>query len=211
MKKLTVSKINKTRKSAKGRLWVPSEESCICNMQYEKFKGPSRWKNDVVPQHFKRPHEFVNEKSAERRVLVRNDVSAIDQASGSGEGIPSNANLTSDASTQCNDTEVSCLKEENLQLSNQIHHLQNTLQRLDPALLSSSQLHLYTGLKTPEFKCLVSWLCGTSMGRRSHSPDDPATLTYSQKLLMVLMRQNLTQEDLACRFSIDQSSCLKNK
>ncbi len=39
VKKLTVSKINKTRKSAKGRLWVPSEESCICNMHYEKFKG----------------------------------------------------------------------------------------------------------------------------------------------------------------------------
>ena len=40
VKKPTVSKINKTRQSSGGGLWVPSDKSCICNMHYEDFKGP---------------------------------------------------------------------------------------------------------------------------------------------------------------------------
>ena len=65
---------------------------------------------------------------------------------------------------------------------------------------------MYTGLNRGEFNVLASWLTETSVGRRSLSPEDPCTLTFSQKLLLVLMRikQNLTQDDLACRISIDQ-------
>ena len=66
---------------------------------------------------------------------------------------------------------------------------------------------MYTGLNAHEFQCFVSWLTGTSLSRRSRSPDDPATLSFLQILLMVLMRirQNLTQDDLAYRFSVHQS------
>ena len=40
VKKVTVSKINETRQSSGGGLWVPSDESCICNMHYKTLKGP---------------------------------------------------------------------------------------------------------------------------------------------------------------------------
>ena len=176
VKKLTVSKINKTRQSSGGGLWVPSDESCICNMHYEDFEGPSRWKINLVPRYFKRPHEFDHERSVERRVLVRNVLEPVDQASGSSEDVPSTKkSLMCDATTQCNDPlveEVCSLKEKDSKLTGEIHHLQTTLQGL-----ASSQLFMYTGLNAHEFQCLVSWLTGTSLGRRSRSPDDPATLS----------------------------------
>ena len=73
---------------------------------------------------------------------------------------------------------------------------------------------MYTGLSKEEFGCLASWLSVISVGQTSASPlltgltSGESTLTFSQKLLMVLMkvRQNLTQDDLACRFCIDRSS-----
>ena len=85
------------------------------------------------------------------------------------------------------------------QLKNELQQLQTTLQRLDPSLLSNSQLSMYTGLNHAEFNVLALWLTETSVGRRSLSPEDPCTLTFSQKLLLALMRikQNLTQDDLA--------------
>ena len=70
---------------------------------------------------------------------------------------------------------------------------------------------MYSGLGQDEFQCLARWLTTTSIGRRSVSPlstMSDCTLTFSQKLLMTLMRirQNLMQDDLACRFCVDQSS-----
>ncbi len=73
---------------------------------------------------------------------------------------------------------------------------------------------MYTSLGQAEFRCLVTWLSTTSVSRRSTSPcptllsSAESALTFSQTLLLVLMRirQNLTQGDLACRFCIDQSS-----
>ncbi len=70
---------------------------------------------------------------------------------------------------------------------------------------------MYTGLGQNEFQCLASWLTATSICRRSTSPHSSVpdnTLNLSQQLLMTLMRirQNLIQEDLACRFCVGQSS-----
>ena len=54
VKKLTVSKINKTRQgSTCGKLWEPSSDTCICNMHYKDYKGPTRSNNTVVPCYFK--------------------------------------------------------------------------------------------------------------------------------------------------------------
>ena len=150
-------------------------------MHYEDFKGPSRWKINLVPQYFKRSHEFDHERSVER-VLVCNALEPVDQASGS-EDEPSTKSLMCDATTQCNDPLVEEVRSLKAKLTGEIHHLQTTLQRLDPALLSSSQLFMYTGLNAHKFQCLVSWLTGTSLGRRSRSPDDPATLSFSQNYL----------------------------
>ena len=126
-----------------------------------------------------------------------------------GESSSSIEPLARDASTQSDDSLVAknCeLVKEIDQLKNELQQLRTTLQRLDPSLLSNSQLSMYTGLNLAEFNVLASWLTETSVGRRSLSPEDPCTPTFSQKLLLVLMRikQNLTQDDLACRFSIDQ-------
>ena len=54
VKRLTVSTINKTRQGAScGSLWKPSAESCICNMHFKDFKGPTRSNYIVVPCFFK--------------------------------------------------------------------------------------------------------------------------------------------------------------
>ena len=118
--------------------------------------------------------------------------------------------LVCDPSIQCDDLAVenSMLKEELVLMKHEVKRLQTTLQKLDPSILSSTQLYMYTGLNRDEFRILVTWLTGTSIGRRSLLPDDPCILTFSQKVLMVLMRikQNLAQGDLACRFCIEQSN-----
>ena len=225
VKKLTVSKINKTRqRSTSGKLWEPSSDTCICNMHYKDFKGPTRLNSTVVPCYFKRPHDFYTQKAPERRILIRNptvdqvepsdgDCSVDDTSAGDCSVDDTSAvvqPMTCDASTQCDDlaAEHSKLKEELIQIKLEVLRLQTTLQKLDPSMLSSSQLFMYTSLSKEEFRILVNWLTGTSIGRRSVSPDDLCPLTFSQKVLMVLMRikQNLTQDDLACRFCVTQSS-----
>ena len=100
------------------------------------------------------------------------------------------------------------------QSKSEVKHLQTSLQRLDPSLLSQTQLYMYTSRGQVDSNFLVAWLSTSSMGRRSASPcpallpSGESALTFSQTLLLVLMRirQNLTQDDLACRFCIDQSS-----
>ena len=69
VKRAVVSKINQTRKGPKGTNWKPTAESCICNMHYEHFKGPTRSSNIILPQYFKRPHEFPV-PSPKRKTLV---------------------------------------------------------------------------------------------------------------------------------------------
>ena len=99
--------------------------------------------------------------------------------------------------------------QEIMRLNNIVHQLQTTLQRLDPSILLSEQIYMYTGLTKIEFNGLSSWLTGTSVSRRSTSTEcSQIALTFSQKLLMVLMRtrQNISQRDLACRFTVEQPS-----
>ena len=217
VKKLTVSKINKTRQGTTcGKLWEPSSETCICNMHYKDYKGLTRLNNTVVPCYFKQPHEFYSQKVPERRSLIRNPTleqaqpsagsCSVDGGSYDASVLP----LVCNASTQCDDlaVEYSTLKEELVLMKHEVQRLQTTLQKLDPSILSSAQLCMYTGLNQDEFRILVTWLTGTSIGRHSLSPDDPCILTFSQKVLMVLMRikQNLTQGDLACQFCVEQSN-----
>ena len=54
---------------------------------------------------------------------------------------------------------------------------------------------MYTGLSKEEFGCLASWLSVTSVCRTSTSQlptaltSGDSTLTFSQKLMMVLMKE----------------------
>ncbi len=86
-------------------------------------------------------------------------------------------------------------------------------QRLDVVLLNSDELIMYTGLICALFDILLGWLHpAIHMHRDLASPVSlpvPPTgrfLSDSQKLLLVLMqlRQNLTQEDLAFQFDVEQ-------
>jgi len=223
VKRAVVNKINFTRKDAVRGKWKPTAESCICNLHYLNFKGPTRSNSHLLPQYFKRPHESTV-TPAKRRMLVRNHA---DTSSFQVDEIASNStdSVIEDISDQ-EDSHV--LKAQNVELEakirqlesslaqskGEVEHLQTSLQRLDPSFLSQSQLHMYTSLGQAEFRCLVTWLSTTSVSRRSTSPcptllsSAESALTFSQTLLLVLMRirQNLTQGDLACRFCIDQSS-----
>ena len=84
-------------------------------------------------------------------------------------------------------------------------------------------MEMYTGLNPKAFQLLLHWLrpvlpCRSKLDTSLHSlednestsstPCDGRYLDNSQKLLLVLMRirQGLTQEDLAFRFDMDQSS-----
>ncbi len=71
VKRAVVNKINFTRKDAVGGKWKPTAESCICNLHYLNFKGPTRSNSHLLPQYFKRPHESTV-TPAKRRMLVRN-------------------------------------------------------------------------------------------------------------------------------------------
>ena len=79
-----VSRINKTRKGENGSNWKPSAESCICNMHYEDFKGPTRSNTALYPEYFKRPHHglwSVVPPPPKRRLLQRDTPSDDGQVS----------------------------------------------------------------------------------------------------------------------------------
>ena len=101
-------------------------------------------------------------------------------------------------------------------LKTELALLKTKPQRLDVMLLKSEELVMYTGLNPTLFDILLGWLRpAIRMHPESVSPaislPVPHTgrfLSDSQKLLLVLMRlrQNLTQEDLAFRFDVEQST-----
>ena len=134
-------------------------------MHYKDHKRPTRSNNSVLPCYFKRPHE-VNGQSPpsppRRRILVR-ETSVPEKENQCSmntrinEGECSNKRTESvDARTVELEEEVCSLKQElsglrsqaalttsrTLQLQTQVRYLQTTLQRLDPTLLSDSQLHM---------------------------------------------------------------------
>ena len=103
------------------------------------------------------------------------------------------------------------LKKHVQDLKAELAFLKTKSQRLDVVLLKSDELVMYTGLNCALFDILLGWLHpAIHMHRDLASPVNlpvPPTgrfLSDSQKLLLVLMRlrQNLTQEDLAFQFNL---------
>ena len=92
---------------------------------------------------------------------------------------------------------------ENLVLKRKLENFNSHVQRLSLSLLTDFQIQLYTGLSRKVFECLCDWL--NPVLRNKGALDK---LTSSQKLLLMLMklRCNFTQSDLACRFRIEESS-----
>ena len=102
------------------------------------------------------------------------------------------------------------LEQENRELRAQVLALKQTIdslncsvQRLNLSLLSDYQVQMYTGLPRKTVECLLTWLQPVSRKKGANNE-----LAPSQKLLLVLMRLrcNFPQNDLACRFNIEQSS-----
>ena len=92
---------------------------------------------------------------------------------------------------------------ENIKLKEHILFLNTHLQRLNLSLLNDSQVNMYTGMSRKVFDCIDRWLQPVTSKQRANE-----TLSPTQKLLLVLMRlrHNHTQSDLACRFNVEQSS-----
>ena len=92
---------------------------------------------------------------------------------------------------------------ENVKLKEHILFLNTHLQRLNVTLLNDSQVNMYTEISRKVFDCIDCWLQPVASKQRASE-----TLSPTQKLLLVLMRlrHNHTQSDLACRFNVEQSS-----
>ena len=96
------------------------------------------------------------------------------------------------------------LSAENARLKEEIIHLKSHVQSLSVELLDDTQVLMYTGVNRKIFDSLLTWLQPVSKPKKK----DSHLLLPSQKLLMVLMRmrQNFPQGDLACRFVVHQST-----
>ena len=214
--KVVVAQLNKTRKSPTGKMWQPGTEAYVCNSHYEGFKGPTRANPTVVPTLFKRCHDFYTPVAKRnRRVLQRSglDFQQSDEAHNMNmpKSLVEAASLVVSSELRKAGKVDDLLRDvDHLQkyvevLKAEIEVLKTRPQRLDISLLTNTQLHFYTGLSKKVFSVLIKWL---QPALPSTSATHNRFLTDSQKLLMVLMRmrQNLTQEDLACRFDVDQST-----
>ena len=95
-------------------------------------------------------------------------------------------------------------------LKKEVEALQTQPQQLKVSLLTGEQLLFYTGLQPELFQLLLTWLkpaLSDVQLQGKHAPQ-ARILNDSQKLLLVLMhiRGNTIQEDLAFRFCIAQST-----
>ena len=238
-KKATIARINLTRSAEKGKKWDPDGDCFICNLHYEGFVGPSRKSPNRIPEYFARPSSSAPVKK-KRRVLQRTNREEGQSSSGpSVEESPVGSQSVSDsevleaadvlgsstgkASTSPDaDTRVRELSLMNASLHKLNEHLQQEIkalltqpQRLDVCVLSSSELHMYTGLDRNAFDILLKFL-EPVVPSYGNNPEEihamrqgvHTHLTTSQKLLMTLMRirRSLLQEDLAVRFVINQST-----
>ena len=108
-------------------------------------------------------------------------------------------------------TKLNLLQKELESFTAEIKMLRTTPQRWVVSLLSDAQVAMYTGISKMLFDSLLDWL-SPALGKQVH--DSPrgcspnVSLSNSQKLLLLLMclRQNVSQEDLAFRFVVDQST-----
>ena len=95
------------------------------------------------------------------------------------------------------------LHAENAVLKQKIETFNSSVQRLNLSLLTDYQVTMYTGLPRKVFECLLTWM--NPIVRKKGAVHE---LVPSQKLLLVMMRLrcNFPQNDLACRFKVEQSS-----
>ena len=154
VRRVVVSKNKKTRKGASDSNWKPSAESCICNMHYKDFKGPtSRSNATLYPEYFKHPHGLWSVVPPPKRRLLQHHTPSDDgQDSVSGDD-DSQILLSQDDPRDSPDSDDDL---DSLKLEAQVRHLQATLQRLDSSLLLSAQIHMYTGLSKVEFEISVA-------------------------------------------------------
>ena len=238
-KKAPIAPINLTRSAEKGKKWEFDGDCFICNLHYEGFVGPSRKSPNRIPEYFARPSSSAPVKK-KRGVLQRTnreegqsssdpsvEESQVGSQSVSDSEVLEAADVlgssTGKASTSPDaDTRVRELSLMNVSLHKLNEHLQQEMkalltqpQRLDVCVLSSSELHMYTGLNRNAFDILLKFLEPVVPSYGNNPEEIHAMrqgvhihLTTSQKLLMTLMRirRSLLQEDLAVRFVINQST-----
>jgi len=97
------------------------------------------------------------------------------------------------------------LHQETMKLKQIIEDFNSNVQRMNQEILSDYQVQMYTGISRETFESIIDWL--EPVSRMKGAADE---LLPSQKLLLVLMwlchNLMITQNDLACRFNVEQSS-----
>lgn len=109
--------------------------------------------------------------------------------------------------------EIQVLQRSVAQLTQDIHNLRSTRQRLDVTLLDGNAMHFYTGLSHAQLSTLLVWLAPVLPATAGNSKE-PIGLTHcghlynSQRLLLTLMiiHCGFLQEDLGIHFLVDQST-----
>ena len=163
-----VRKLNCTRKASGGALWKPGNEAYVCNSHYEGFQGPTRAKPNVLPTLFKRPQRqslSLQEAKKQRRLLELPEL----PTTFSDTSVEDSESEEYDTRLATLEREFSRLQGEFLQtkatLEKQVEDLKAEIlllrtrpQRMDIALLSKSQMEMYTGLNPTAFQLLLRWL-----------------------------------------------------
>ena len=181
-KKTTIARINLTRSAEKGKKWEPDGDCFICNLHYEGVVGPSRKSPNRIPEYFARPSSSAPVKK-KRRVLQRTNqeegplssdpsveesqvgsqsVSDSDvlEAAGVLGSSTGEASTSPDAGTRVRELSLmnASLHKWNEHLQQEIKTLLTQPQRLDVSVLSSSELHMYTGFNRTAFVILLKFL-----------------------------------------------------
>ena len=210
--RIVVAQLNKTRKGPGGKLWKPGPEAYVCNSHYVGFQGPSKGRLNVIPTLFRRCSDLYTPPAKRERRLLQRSPSPVqheeEELTANPQSLVALSYQAAFAAIRKVQLVDSLMKEVEI-LKTEVQLLKTQPQRLDITLLTSEQLTTFTGVSRNLFSLLQDWLrpilpCNlpaTSSTRTRY-------LNESQKLLLVLMRirQNLTQEDLAFRFDVEQSS-----
>jgi hypothetical protein len=176
-----VTKLSKTRVGDNRRKWQAGTEAYVCNSHYEGFQGPTRKNPGVIPTLFKwPPHEFFTPPPKrqchvlERSPLQDEENQRLSKIPHTLVGLSSRvlADAVHIARTVPNlKAHIDILKRE-------VEALQGQPQRLNISLLTSEQLHFYTGLQPALFHVLLNWLKPVFMDVQLQGKYVPAR-TYS--------------------------------
>ena len=226
VKKTVVKQINLTRSGERGKTWTPTAGSVICNIHYKDFVGPSRADPNRIPVLFKRPtsHDLdvTTPPPKVRRVLqkvtmqekVLQPIETEEDWNVSEDTFQATLQIPeSDKKTEDMQKQIEALQRTVAQLTQDIHSLRSTRQRLNVTLLDGNAMHFYTGLSHAQFSTLLEWLVPV-LPETAGTSKEPIGLTRychlsnSQRLLLTLMRIRcgFLQEDLGIRFLVDQST-----